>query len=253
MLAPAFLQLPLAHRAFHDAGAGRPENSRAAIRAAIAAGYGIEIDVQLSADGVAMVFHDHQLDRLTGETGSVHARSAAALGAIRLSGGDDGIPTLADVLALVAGRVPVLIEIKDQSGVLGPGSGALEAAVAQTLAGYGGPVAVMSFNPHSMAEMARRAPQIPRGLTTYAFDGVEAHALPAATRAALAAIEDFDAVGASFISHDLNDLASPHVAALKRRGVPVLCWTVQSPEAETKAREIADNITFEGYAAPLPA
>ena len=118
-LPPAFLRLPIAHRALHDRAQGRPENSRAAIRAAIAAGYGIEIDLQASADGVAMVFHDDDLGRLTGATGPVRARTAAELGAIRLTDAEDGIPTLAEVLEIVAGRVPLLIEIKDQSGEMG--------------------------------------------------------------------------------------------------------------------------------------
>ncbi|WP_209425342.1 glycerophosphodiester phosphodiesterase family protein [Pararhodobacter sp. SW119] len=252
-----FLHLPIAHRALH--GPGRPENSTAAIAAAVAAGYGIEIDLQGSADGVAMVFHDDTLDRLTAEAGPVRGRAAADLAQIALNGADGGgIPTLADVLALVAGRVPLLVEIKDQSGGMGPVDEALEKAAAAALRGYGGPVAVMSFNPHSMAAMARHAPDVPRGLTTYAFpkkDAPSADADPAieAGRKALARIVSFDDVGASFISHDWHDLARPRVAELKARGVPVLSWTIRSPEEEAVARRVADNITFEGYLPPLPA
>ncbi|MCB1338594.1 MAG: phosphodiesterase [Maritimibacter sp.] len=250
-LPDAFLRAPIAHRALH--GPGRPENSLAAVRAAVAAGYGIEIDVQPSADAVAMVYHDDTLDRLTGAEGPVAARTAAELGAITLAGGDAGIPTLAEVLDAVAGRVALLIEIKDQDGAMGPGVGGLERAVARALEGYGGPVAVMSFNPHSVAAMAALAPEVPRGLTTYGWDDAEAQALPEARRAELAAIADFERVGASFISHDRRDLGAPRVAKLKARGVPVLCWTVRTAEQESQAREIADNITFEGYAAALPA
>ncbi|OIP86566.1 MAG: phosphodiesterase [Rhodobacterales bacterium CG2_30_65_12] len=253
MLPEIFLSAPIAHRALHDKAAGRVENAPAAIRAAVAAGYNIETDVQLSADGVAMVFHDDELDRLTGESGPVNARTAAELAAIPLTGGGEGIPTLAQVLKIVAGRVGLLIEIKDQTRAMGPDVGPLERAVAETLAGYDGPVAVMSFNPYSVAAMAEVAPDLPRGLTTYRFDDPDAQALPETRRAQLAAIADFEAVGASFISHDARDLASPRVAELKARGVPVLCWTIRSPEAETQARELADNITFEGYAAALPA
>lgn len=250
-LHPDFLRLPIAHRALH--GPGVPENSLAAVRAAVAAGYGIEIDVQPSADGVAMVFHDDVLDRLTGESGPISARTAAALGAIRLKGGDEGIPTLGQVLATVDGRVPLLIEIKDQDGAMGPKVGGLGRAVANALAGYAGPVAVMSFNPHAVAEMAVLAPELPRGLTTYAFDDDEAKELPEGRRAQLAGIADFDRVGAAFISHDQRDLGSPRVAELKAAGVPVLCWTIRSPAQESQAREVADNITFEGYAAAGPA
>lgn len=250
-LPDAFLRVPLAHRAYHDAAARRPENSRAAVQAAVAAGYGIEIDVQLSADGAAMVFHDYDLGRLTGETGPVRGRSAAELADIPLTKGDEGIPRLEEVLTITGGAVPLLIEIKDQDGAMGEDVGPLEAAVADALTGYDGPVAVMSFNPHSVAEMARLAPDLPRGLTTSAYSGEDWPLLPNETRERLRGIPDFDRVGAAFISHQASDLASPHVARLKADGVPVLCWTIRSPEAEVNARRIADTITFEGYPAPI--
>ncbi|WP_370049698.1 MULTISPECIES: glycerophosphodiester phosphodiesterase family protein [Salipiger] len=249
MLPASFLDRPIAHRAYHDIAAGRPENSVEAIIAAVEAGYGIEIDLQLSSDGVAMVFHDYDLDRLTAETGPLRARSAAALGAIPLRNGSKGIPTFAEVLALVAGQVPLLVEIKDQDGAMGPDVGALEAAAAQVLAGYAGPVAVMSFNPHSVAALAELAPDIPRGLTTCAYRGGDAEQLPEARLAGLRAIADFDRTGACFISHDWRDLTAPRVAELRAAGVPVLCWTVRSPEDEAVARAVAHNITFEGYPA----
>jgi glycerophosphoryl diester phosphodiesterase len=256
-LHPDFLTVPLAHRALH--GPGRPENSRAAVRAAVEAGYGIEIDLQGSADGQAMVFHDATLDRLTAEVGPVRVHPAAELRRMALAGGDgEGIPTLAEVLDVVAGRVPLLIELKDQSGAMGPTvDEALERATAAALQGYDGPVAVMSFNPHSMAAMARLAPDVARGLTTYAFptkDVPEAATDPAieAGRRALAGIEHFDQVGASFISHDQGDLDRPRVAELKARGVPVLSWTITSPAEEAAARRVAGNITFEGFLPALP-
>lgn len=246
-------RLPFAHRALHDRKAGRPENSPAAFRAAIATGYGIECDVQPSADGVPMVFHDYDLRRLTGVPGRIRGRSAAELGATRLLDAEDGIPTLAAMLALVAGRVPLLIEVKDQDGAMGPGVGPLEAAVAAALKGYAGPVALMSFNPHSVAALAEAAPAIPRGLTTSAYHPEDWPLLTPATRDRLREIPDYDATGASFISHEAADLASPRVADLKAQGAAILCWTIRSPAAEAEARRHADNVTFEGYAAPIPA
>ena len=252
-LPAAFLHAPIAHRGYHDSTLGRPENTRAAFRAAVAAGYGIELDVQLSADGQAMVFHDETLERMTGATGAVTLRTAAALGAIRLRDSDETIPTLAEVLAEVAGRVPVLIEIKDRHETLTQTDGTLEAAVAQALAGYGGPVALMSFNPASIAEMARLAPHLPRGLTTDPFDPGDWSTLPAATCNRLRAIPDYDTTGSVFISHQAADLGSSQVARLRAAGAQVLCWTIRSPDAEATARRLAANITFEGYAAAIPA
>ncbi|SLN58029.1 glycerophosphodiester phosphodiesterase family protein [Roseisalinus antarcticus] len=249
-LDPAFLAGPLAHRALHDITQGRPENSRAAVAAAIAAGYGIEIDVQTSADGVAMVFHDVDLARLTGASGAIAQQTARTLGATRLKRSEEGIPTLAEILAQVAGRVPVLVEIKDQDGAMGPNVGTLEQAVAETLRGYTGPVAVMSFNPHSVAAMARAAPEVPRGLTTCAFRRPSWPTVPERTRHRLREIPDFADVGACFVSHDAQDLGRPRLAELRTRGVAVLCWTIRSPDAEAAARRHADTVTFEGYLPP---
>ncbi|WP_343080642.1 glycerophosphodiester phosphodiesterase family protein [Ostreiculturibacter nitratireducens] len=252
-LSPEFLTIPLAHRAYHDRAAGRPENSRAAVRAAVEAGYGIEIDIQPSKDWVPMVFHDYDLRRLTGHPGPIRSLTAAELRATRLLDEEDGIPMLTEVLNLVGGRVPLLIEIKDQDGALGPDVGRIEKAVAGVLTGYAGPVAVMSFNPHSVAAFGAAAPEIPRGLTTSAYRAEGWHFTPASVRGRLRDIPDYDRVGASFISHEVSDLARPRVAELKAGGAAVLCWTVRSPEAEAEAREVADNITFEGYAAAFPA
>jgi glycerophosphoryl diester phosphodiesterase len=215
----------------------------------VAAGYGIEVDIQPSGDGVPMVFHDYDLGRLTAESGPIARRSATELGDIALTGGGGTIPTLAQVLESVAGRVPLLIEIKDQDGALGPAVGPLERAVCGALVGYTGDVALMSFNPHAVAACQTHAPDVPRGLTTCPYPPEDWPTVPEATRATLRNIPDFDRVGACFISHQQDDLASPHVAELKARGVPVFCWTIRSPEDEARARKIADNITFEGYRA----
>jgi len=247
ILPRAFLDTPIAHRGLHDAAAGRPENSMAAMRAAVAAGYGIEMDIQAAAGGTPMVFHDATLDRMTAAAGPVIARDAAELSAIALNNGTEGIPTLAAVLAAVGGRVPLLIEVKDQSRVMGPVDGALERAVADALAGYDGPVAVMGFNPHSVAAFASAAPQIPRGIVTGSYDHPEWAPLGAERLGQLRAISDFDRLNACFISHDKDDLQDGAVAALKHRGVPVLSWTITSEAEAQQALRIADNITFEGF------
>lgn len=253
MTLPAeFLSVPIAHRALHDIAQNRPENSRAAVSAAIAAGYGIEIDLQLSADGQALVFHDYDMMRLTGQRGPVRMRSAAeATGTMLSSGNGETIPTLADVLELVAGQVPLLIELKDQDGGMGPDIGVLEEATVGALQGYRGLVAVMSFNPHSVAKIVELAPHIPCGLVTDSFlPDVWPLSVEKCDR--LREIPDFNSSGACFISHEVDDLTRPRVAELRACGVPVLSWTVKSAEQETKARCFADNVTFEGYLAAFP-
>lgn len=248
-LPAAFLTRPITHRALHDKTDGRPENSRAAVRAAVDAGYGIEIDVLPSADNVPMVFHDYTLDRLTGVMGTLGSKTAAELGAIPLLGGSEGIPTLAEVLQIVAGQVPLLIEVKDTDIPVGPRVGALEQGVADCLAGYVGPVAVMSFNPHSVAALARFAPDVPRGLVVGGPEDSTYTGLPPDRVLALADMVDFERVGASFVSYDWQLLDRPAVLLLKSRGVPILCWAVRSAAQAATARRIADNVTFDGYVA----
>lgn len=245
----AFFTAPLAHRGLHDRAKGVIENSRAAMSAALEKGYGIELDLQLSADGEVMVFHDDDLTRLTGASGLVRSKTAAELGEIRLKDSDECIPTLAEILTLVAGRAPLLIEAKDQSLTLAPVEGVLEARTAALLKEYDGPVALMSFNPHSVAAFQKAAPNLPRGRTTCSFCEKDWGQATGERRVALARLDDLDSLGCSFISHQYDELDTDPVAAVKATGCPVFCWTIRSKTDEAKARTIADNITFEGYAA----
>jgi glycerophosphoryl diester phosphodiesterase len=251
-LPKALLHRPIAHRGLHDRARNVPENSLPAVQAAIMNGYGIEVDLQLSSDGEAMVFHDRDLLRLTGTKGKVNQTDAEDMASLKLIGGQGArIPRLTELLATVAGRAPILIELKDRDGSMGRDVGLLETAVARALAGYHGDVAVMSFNPHSIAAMAHLAPRIPRGLVTSGFR-ILSSSLLRARRTHLRDILDFERVGASFVSHDARDLARPRLRSLREAGVPVLCWTIRSRAEEIKARALADNITFEGYKAEIP-
>lgn len=248
-LPPLFFQRPFAHRALHDRKAGRVENSIKSIQSALDAGYGIEIDLQMSSDGHAMVFHDDHLDRLTEEPGPVRDHTRAELETIPLRYDRGTIPSLEVVLALVQGQVPLLIEIKDQDGAMGPDIGPLEQATCNALQGYHGEVALMSFNPHAVAACATLAPDIPRGLVTARFDAMSWPATPEPVRDSLREIPDYHRVGACFISHEASDLDRPRVAELKDQGAHILCWTIRSAKQEAAARRIVDNVTFEGYLA----
>lgn len=243
-LHPSLLLPPIAHRGLH--GNGRTENSRGAFDAAIEHGYAIELDVQMSSDGEAMVFHDYALSRLTAGKGPTRQHSAAELSALTLADGSR-IQTLIEVLKQVSGQVGVLVEIKDQDGAMGADIGPLEARVAEVVNAYRGPVAVMSLNPHAIYHMQRLAPDVPRGLTTCRFSAKDWPLLPRKRAEELALIPDYEACGASFISHHFKSLDLPSVARIRQSGDPVLCWTIKSEDDEHKARRLADNITFEGY------
>ena len=142
-----------AHRGLH--GDGIPENSLAAFEGACARGFGIELDVQLSRDGEVMVFHDYTLVRMTGVEKKLCELTAAELGALRLADTDEKIPTLREVLSLVDGRVPLLVELKGESGDV-----SLCPRVAEILADYRGPYCIESFNPLLLRAMRRAMPDV---------------------------------------------------------------------------------------------
>ena len=164
-LPAAFLARPIAHRGLHDRKGKVIENSLSAIRAAAAAGYGIEIDLQCSADGEAICFHDDDLQRLTGEPGAVREWRSEDLAEIGLKGGGgDLVPSFAQALE-AAGDAPLLVEIKRQGPEIAAGKLEFRAAslIAEHVAAGRGPVAVMSFDPRSVAWFHQHAPEIPRG------------------------------------------------------------------------------------------
>jgi glycerophosphoryl diester phosphodiesterase len=229
----AFLTVrPFAHRGLH--GPDVAENSRAAFAAAIAAGHGIECDVRASRDGEAFVFHDETLDRLTGETGPVAERTAAMLAGIRLQNDGETLLRLSEMLALVAGRVPILIELKAPGVQVAP----LCLAVRRVLEGYRGAVAVMSLNPRVGRWFAEHAERITRGLVV-TEEGRRGLCGRAARHIALWRARP------DFLAYDVRDLPSRFAAATRARGVPVLAWTVRDAAAERTAFAQADQIIYE--------
>ncbi len=223
-----------AHRGLH--GPGVLENSPAAFEAAMARGLGIECDVQRSADGEAMVFHDWELDRLTGESGLVMARHAAELGRIALKGEADAIPTLTAVLDQVAGRAPLLIEVKSKAELP---VDALCRAVHRALRGYTGQHAVMSFDPRVARWFFRQAPEILRGLVI-TEEGEKGWSGRMKRRLALWHSR------AQFLAYDIRDLPSRAAAWQRVRGLPVATWTVRSAELLARAARHADAPIAEG-------
>jgi len=237
-------QPAIAHRGLWSP-AGPPENSLGAFQAACAAGYGIELDVQLSADGEAVVFHDGGLGRMTGREGRVADYTAADLGQMRLAGSDETIPTLADTLTLVGHRAMVHIEIKIPYGEVGP----LERRVHEVLIDHNGPTCVIGFNPYSHAWFADHHPGILRGLDSYGYADGEARHLAPELRKSYAALEHVSLARPHFLALGLEMLPNPKAAALRRKGMPVIAWTVRRPEEWEKVRAHCDNLIFEGFAA----
>jgi glycerophosphoryl diester phosphodiesterase len=223
-----------AHRGLH--GSGVPENSPAAFTAAMEHGMGIECDVQRSSDGQAIVFHDWELDRLTGESGPVDQLTAASLGAIRLTGGDDTIPSLRQVLDLVDGRVPLLIEVKSRKNMRIP---SLCLAVLRVLEGYRGKHAIMSFDPRVPRWFKRYAPMTVRGLVITEEND---HTVFSRLLRRLSLWQ----ASPDFLAYDIRDLPSRFATAQRKRGLPIVSWTVSSPELLARAKQHADAPIAEG-------
>lgn len=227
-------QQDYAHRGLH--GVGVPENSSAAFRGAVERGLGIECDVRLTRDGRAIVFHDATLDRLTGRDGVVEQLTLNELTTTHYSQGGETLPSLSDLLGLVAGKVPLLVEVKVDRG---QSVSTLCRAVAEDLEGYGGQVAVMSFDPRVGAWFARHAAQTVRGLIITEkgrrgwLENAKRHLSLWFGRA-------------QFLAYDIRDLPSPFAASQRSRGLPVLTWTVSSPELRERAKAHADAPIAEG-------
>jgi glycerophosphoryl diester phosphodiesterase len=223
-----------AHRGLH--GAGMPENSPAAFRGAVERVLGIECDVRLTRDGRAIVFHDATLDRLTNREGIVDQMNLDELTTISFSEDGETLPSLSDVLGLIAGKVPLLVEVKVDRG---QSAATLCRAVERDLDGYAGKVAVMSFDPRVGAWFARHAPEIVRGLV--ATEKGRSGILESARRhLALWYARP------QFLAYDVRDLPSSFAASQRGRGLPLLTWTVSSPELRERAKTHADAPIAEG-------
>lgn len=231
---------PVAHRGLW-ASDGPPENSLGAFQAACAAGYGIELDVQLSADGEAMVFHDDDLARMTGASGRLCDRTAAELSDLRLKGTDERIPTLAETLALVGRRALVHIELKTPYGHVGP----LEQRTHEIIIDHAGPICVIGFNPYSHAWFAERFPGVMRGLDSYSYK--KAPHLSEDQRRSFARLEHVAIARPHFLALGLDMLPSQEAMGYRIEGLPIVAWTVREPAQWEAVRDGCDNLIFEGF------
>ncbi len=250
MTAAAWLRgAAIAHRGLHCDGV--PENSLPAIDAALALGYPCEIDVRLSADGEAMVFHDADLTRMTGIPGALRDRSADALAGLALQGTAAAIPRLIDVLDLAAGRAGLLVEVKTAEPGLTVGP--LEARVAEVLSSYRGPVAIQSFHPGTVRWFAAHAPDLARGFLSQDYRrGPAAGHLPAwarlALRSGLAAVP----ARPHFIAYEASALTTWPPRLMRRFGLPVLAWTVRDTAQADAVAAQCDGMIFENFRPERP-
>ena len=223
---------PVAHRGLH--GNGIPENSYAAYQRAIDENYPIEIDLHLTKDGKVAVFHDDDLKRMTGTEGEISSKTSAELRELRLQDTDQTIPFFDELLKFVDGKVPLLIEVKNQA------EKGIELAVIELLKGYGGEYAIQSFSPLILKNFKKYAPQMLRGQLSCLFPW--SPDMGKLKKFALSHMIFNFLTKPDFISY--HDEALPYKKA-KKEGRPLLAWTIRDEEARKRMEGVADNIIFE--------
>ena len=246
MRAPDWLTArPVAHRGLHDISRGIVENMPGAVQAAIARNFAVEVDIQLTADGEAMVHHDDGLGRLTEGAGALLGLSSSALKEVRFRNTPEKMMSLADLCILVRGRVPIIVEVKSHFD----GDRRLVRRMAEVLKSYPGPVAGMSFDPDQVVALRELMPELPRGIVAQrdytATDWPEA---TAAQRNGMRHLRHALSTRPHFVAYWVNDLPAPAPWIARHIfGLPLLTWTVRTPEQRERAGRYADQMIFEGF------
>jgi glycerophosphoryl diester phosphodiesterase len=238
---------PIAHRGLHDAARGIVENTPSSVAAAVAAGYGIEVDLQITADGEAMVHHDGALGRLTDGQGDLAAMSAAELKRVPYKATADRMMTLGELCDLVGGRATLVLELKSRFD----GDQRVVARTAEVVEAYAGPVAAMSFDPACIQALRAIAPGLPRGIVAeHCYDHAEWNDLPPGQKRVMAYLLHAPRSRPHFIAYAVRDLPAlaPVLARMLLR-MPLLTWTVRTDDDQRCAKRWADQMIFEGFRA----
>lgn len=246
MRAPDWLTArPVAHRGLHDISRGIVENMPGAVQAAIAGNFSIEVDIQLSADGEAMVHHDHALGRLTEATGPMVAKSAAELKAVKFKDTPERMMSLSDLCAMVAGRVPLVIEVKSHFD----GDRKLVKRMAEVLASYDGPAVGMSFDPDQVLALRELVPSRPRGIVAQrSYDDEYWADLTQQQRDSMLYLRHGFRTQPHFVAFKVDHLPAPAPwIARNVFGCALLGWTVRTPEQRKRVGQCADQMIFEGF------
>ncbi len=224
---------PIAHRGLW--GENVIENSLSAYQNAVSQGYPIEIDLYSSTDGVIFSFHDEKLKRMTGEKGFIYEKSASELSKLSLLDSGQKIPTFDEVLSLVNGKVPLLIELKNQ-----PDKNYVDKVI-KRLKSYKGEFAIQSFNPKYIKRVKELAPEFCRGILATKSHGKH---LPLIQRFVVKNMSFNRLIKPDFISYSFEDLP---LKKRKTKDIPVIAWTITNKEDYQKIKPFAKNIIFEKF------
>jgi glycerophosphoryl diester phosphodiesterase len=236
---------PIAHRGLHDRARGIIENMPAAAQAAVSGNFGIECDIQLTADGEAMVHHDDALGRLTEGSGALLGMTSDQLRAVKFKDTSERMMSLGDLCALVDGRVPLVIEVKSHFD----GDRKLVRRMSEVLAPYSGPVAGMSFDPDQVLALREKMPALPRGIIAErTYDEADWPQATLTQRQSMLHLRHAFRTRPHFVAYRVDDLPAPAPwIARNVFGLPLLTWTVRTPEQRARAARFADQMIFEGF------
>ncbi len=228
---------PIAHRGLHSSEI--PENSLASFKNAIKNKFPIEFDVTCLADGTPVVFHDEKLSRLTGRDGFITNTSLEELSKITLSGSKEKIPTFAQALDFIGGKVPILIEIKNFGKV-----GALEKSIWKILQNYSGEYAIMSYNPYSLEWFKINAPKVKRGQLASFFKDKEITGLRKFSLKRM--LLNKKVSEPNFIVYNADDMPNKYTKKYLGK-VPVIACCIKSETDKARLAPYYDNFVFEGF------
>jgi glycerophosphodiester phosphodiesterase len=232
-------ETPIAHRGLHTKDI--PENSLSAFENALKNNYAIELDVQFTKDKEVVVFHDENLKRITNDTRNIEDVNYDELKNLRLGNTNEIIPTLEEVLELVDSKVAILIEIKDCKDYI-----ELSEKTYEILKGYEGNYAIQSFNPFILEWYKNNASEVVRGQLSGTFtEGSES--LNSFEKFALKNMLLNFKSKPNYIGYDLEGIPKSKLESLRKKGVPIIVWTVKNKEDMEKAYKYSDNITFENF------
>ncbi|HLO45565.1 MAG TPA: glycerophosphodiester phosphodiesterase family protein [Leadbetterella sp.] len=233
-------EIPIAHRGLHSNDSNIPENSLFAFQEAINKGFAIELDVRLTKDKQVVVFHDEDLSRMCNSSNKIAELDFNQIALFQLFSSDQKIPLFQEVLDLVDGKVPILIEIKSES----PKVGEIEQSTLNTLKNYSGEYAIQSFNPFSVIWFKKNAPHVIRGQLSSSFDDIKMSPL---LKILLKNLFFNFVAKPNFIAYEKEGVAKKRLKNLRNKNIPILAWTIRNEGERLKVDSFADNIIFENF------
>lgn len=231
------IKAPLSHRGMFNKT--YPENTLGAFKNTVKHGYGCELDVQMTTDGKLVVFHDYDMTRLTGVGGDIRTKSYEEIKNLKIQNTEYGIPTFEEVLKVVDGKIPLLVEVKHHKHI-----GEMEKKIRDTLRNYRGEYAIESFNPKIIRWFYKNAPEMVRGQLSCTFKDDDVNPI---LKKLLRALLFIKYNHSQFLAYDVDDIVQNKKVLKIKKYMPVIMWTVKNKNQINELKPYFDNYIFEGF------